>query len=146
MKKSFLLSTMLLLLTLVIYNPVQAQEGVKIGFRASPLISWATIADSSKKVPAGLETGAALGFSFDFVMTYGFSESLSLRTGVNIAAKSVKSSTDISALNTKVNFTTSVTAIEVPIGLKFRSPEIGDGMYIVGHFGLNPELNVQNKV
>ena len=47
-----------------------------------------------------------------------------------------------SVINQRVNF----TAIEVPLGLKFRSPEIGDGMFIVGHFGVNPEINVQNKV
>ena len=123
-----------------------AQEGVKIGFRASPLVGWAKVSnDSTKTKPAGLTTKAGVGFSFDFVFTYGFTDAVGLKTGINIATKTVKSEYDLGAfgnIDQNVNF----TAVEIPIGLKFRSPEIGDGMYIVGHFGVNPEINVQNKV
>lgn len=132
---------------LLIAGVIFAQEGAKIGFRASPLIGWATIVDdSSKTKPEGLETNAALGFSFDFVFTYGFSDNVMLRTGLNIASKNAKSTTNLSAFNTNLTQRVNFTAIEVPIGFKFRSPEIGDSMYIVGHFGANPEINVQNKV
>lgn len=147
MKRISFAAAVLLLLSLFVYKPVQAQEGVKIGFRASPLIGWANISDrDTKSKPDGLETSAALGFSFDFVFTYGFSESVGLRTGVNIAAKSFKSQTVIAAFDTDLTQSIGVTAVEIPLGLKFRSPEIGSGMYIVGHFGVNPELNVQNKI
>lgn len=153
MKRSFYLSAILLLLTLTFYNPVQAQEGIKIGFRASPLVGWASIVDDSTKTkPEGLTTKAGLGFSFDFVLTYGFTETVALRTGINIATKSVGTessfSSDIAGIRTSVMGTgkTSFTAVEVPIGLKFRSPEIGTGIYIIGHFGMNAEFNLQNKV
>lgn len=146
MKRTFFATAILVLLTLVAFKPVHAQEGAKVGFRASPSIGWATVADSSKKVPPGMTTSAGLGFSFDFVFTYGFTESVGFKTGVNIATKSFKSNVAFSALNTDIDQKVNVTAIEIPIGLKFRSPEIGDGMFIVGHFGVNPELNIQNKV
>lgn len=153
MKKTLLLSTLLLLISLAAVKPAMAQEGIKIGFRASPLIGWASVVDDSTKTkPDGLTTKAGLGFSFDFVLTYGFTESVSFRTGINIATKGVKSEQNsvvqLLGTTTTTNLTnnTSFTAVEIPIGLKFRSPEIGTGIYIVGHFGVNAELNLQNKV
>jgi hypothetical protein len=144
---------MLLLAVTGFFGTAQAQEGIKVGFRATPLIGWSTtVDDSTKTKPQGLETKAGIGFAFDFVLTYGFSENFMIKTGVTIATKSTGSdfnfSSDFAGVQTsvvsesKVNF----TAVEIPVGFKFRSPEIGDGMYIIGHFGLNPELNVQNKV
>ncbi|MEM1000446.1 MAG: outer membrane beta-barrel protein [Bacteroidota bacterium] len=152
MKRISFVAASLLLLSLFIYKPVQAQEGVKIGFRASPLIGWASVVDDSTKTkPDGLTTKAGLGFSFDFVFTYGFSDNIAFRTGVNIATKAVsnESVVDLSLFGGSANQTlvakTNFTSVEVPIGLKFRSPEIGTGIYIVGHFGLNAEFNVQNR-
>lgn len=148
MKRTFFLLTMLLLATTGFYGTAQAQEGIKVGFRASPLIGWSTTVDDSTKIkPEGLETKAALGFGFDFVLTYGFSDNFAFKTGVTIATKGTKAETNISNSLLSINgtYSTNFTAVEVPIGFKFRSPEIGDGMYVIGHFGLNPEFNVQNK-
>jgi hypothetical protein len=129
-----------------------AQEGVKVGFRATPMVSWATIVDdSTKTVPLGFDTGARLGFSFDFVFTYGFSDNFSFWSGVNIAKKGLTQNFNQSTTLLGITSTltgeikNSFTAVEVPIGFKFRSPEIGDGFYIVGFFGATNELNVQNK-
>lgn len=139
--------TLATLAFLLIAGAIFAQEGAKVGFRASPLVGWATIVDdSTKQKPTGLETKPGLGFSFDFVFTYGFTDGVMLATGVNIATKSARSVVEIPTLSTTAENKVNFTAIEIPIGLKFRSPEIGDGMYIVGLFGLNPEINVQNKV
>lgn len=131
-------------------NKMMAQEGAKVGFRASPLISWGNITDKvSKAKPAGLTTGAALGFAFDFAFTYGFSDNIGIKTGVTLATRGIKSSyalpvpiLGISSLDSKL----SITSVIVPIGLKFRSPEIGDGMFIYGVFGMDAEINVQNKI
>jgi hypothetical protein len=145
MKRTIFLFALTLIALSGFVGRVHAQEGAKVGFRASPLIGWAnTVVDSTKTKPTGLANKAGLGFAFDFVFTYGFSESFAFKTGVTIATKTIKSEIDFlaSVAEQKVSF----TAIEVPVGFKFRSPEIGDGMYIVGHFGLNPEINVQNKV
>ena len=68
MKKLILLTASLLFITLAGFKPAMAQEGVKIGFRASPLIGWASVVDDSTKTkPEGLTTKAGIGFSFDFV-------------------------------------------------------------------------------
>lgn len=131
-------------------NTAMAQEGAKIGFRASPLISWGNITDKvTKAKPDSLETGAALGFAFDFVFTYGFSDNIGIKTGITLATKGIKSAqtlgTPISGTST-LNSKLGITSVVVPIGFKFRSPEIGDGMYIFGVFGMDAEINVQNKI
>jgi len=145
MKRTFFLFAVMFL-AVVGFNPeAKAQEGIKVGFRASPIVSWGTtVYDSTKSKPAGYSDKAGVGFGFDFVLTYGISESFAFKTGVTIASKTVKSEQSVLGLtaNNRINF----TAVEVPLGFKFRSPEIGDGIYIIGHFGLNPEINVQNKL
>jgi len=144
MKRTIVFTFMLLLLSLAAVKPAMAQEGIKVGFRASPLIGWASIVDDSTKTkPTGLTTKAGIGFSFDFVVTYGFSETVAIRSGINIATKSARSEFDV--LGVQSSTKTSLTALEIPLGLKFRSPEIGNGMYIIGHFGVNPEINLQNR-
>jgi Outer membrane protein beta-barrel domain len=148
MKKRF----SLLLLTFMLGATVFAQEGARVGFRATPLISFANIVDSTKTKPAGLNTNAKLGFSFDFIFTYGFSESIGLMTGINISSRGFKYDQSVSVTlpfigttTTSIDVKTSFTAVDIPLGLKFRSPEIGDGIYVVGNFGVHNEINVQNK-
>lgn len=145
MKKSFILSFFLFLML----GSLMAQEGIKVGFRASPLVSWAAITnDSTKLVPAGLATNARIGFSFDFVITAGFTENFAFKTGINIVTKGVGSTQAVDVLGTSysLNSRMNLTSLEIPLGFKFRSPEIGDGIFIIGHFGVNPELNFNNKV
>lgn len=138
---------MFLLICFAGMNTAMAQEGAKVGFRLSPLIGFQSIVDdSSKQKPTGLDTKAGVGFAFDFVFTYGFSDKIGLKTGINISKKNVGATSDISLLNTTIDQKISLTAVELPIGLKFRSPEIGSGLYIIGYFGVTPELNFANKV
>ncbi|MFN8398029.1 MAG: outer membrane beta-barrel protein [Bacteroidia bacterium] len=147
MKRTVFICTLLALVGFVGMNKAMAQEGAKVGFRLSPMVGFQSIvADSTKQKPTGLDTKAGVGFAFDFVFTYGFSDKIALKTGINISKKSVGSFYDFSALGTTVDQKVSLTAVEVPIGLKFRSPEIGSGLYIIGYFGVTPELNFANKV
>lgn len=147
MKRTVIICTLFLLVGLVGVNKVMAQEGAKVGFRLSPMVGWAgVVTDSTKQKPAGLQSKAGVGFAFDFVFTYGFSEKIALKTGINISKKSVGSFYDLGILGTTVDQKVSLTAVEVPIGLKFRSPEIGSGLYIIGYFGVTPEVNFANKV
>lgn len=138
---------------LLIAGAIFAQEGAKAGFRLTPLVSWATITnDSTKLKPTGLESKAAMGFSFDFAFHYGFSDNVGLQTGINISTRGFKTETsqDYSGIGGSASEVLSskskFTAVEIPVGLKFRSPEIGDGLYVIGNFGVTAELNVANKV
>jgi hypothetical protein len=145
MKRTVLLSTfLLLLLGFTSFNKLHAQEGAKVGFRLSPLVAFQSVVDdSTKQKPVLLQNKAALGFAFDFVFTYGFSDKIALKTGINISKKNVGS--EVAVLGTTTTVKTGLTAVEIPIGLKFRSPEIGSGLYIIGFFGVTPEFNFANK-
>jgi Outer membrane protein beta-barrel domain len=149
MKRTVFLSVLFLIVGLTGMHRVMAQEGAKVGFSIRPMVSWAsTVDDSTKQKPIGLENNAGVGFAFDFIFTYGFSEKIAFKSGINIANRNVGSSFSSSLLgvNTSIESKTSLTSIEVPLGLKFRSPEIGSGLYIVGLFGVTPEINFSNKI
>jgi hypothetical protein len=146
MKRTVFLSMLFLVLGLAGMNKAMAQEGAKVGFRLSPIVNWqSVVTDSTKQKPLGLDTKAGVGFAFDFVFTYGFSDKIALKTGINISKRNVGTFYDLGALGS-VEQQVGLTAVEIPIGLKFRSPEIGNGLYIIGFFGLTPELNFANKV
>jgi hypothetical protein len=150
MKRTVFICTLFLLVGFVGMNKVMAQEGAKVGFRASPLISWGNITDKvTKAKPVGLETRAALGFAFDFAFTYGFSENIGIKTGVTLATRGINTTYTLDSTISGVNSLESklgITSVIVPLGLKFRSPEIGDGIFIYGVFGMDAEINVQNKI
>ncbi len=149
MKRTVFLSALLLILGLTGINKVMAQEGAKVGFSLRPTVSWASVvADSTKQKPVGLQNKAGAGVAFDFIFTYGFSEKIAFKTGINISSRKVGSysSTTILGTTSTIDQKTSLTSVEVPVGLKFRSPEIGSGLYIVGMFGVTPEINFSNKV
>jgi Outer membrane protein beta-barrel domain len=148
MKRTVFLSALFLIVGLAGMNRVMAQEGAKVGFSIRPMVSWAsTVDDSTKQKPLGLENKAGVGFAFDFIFTYGFSDKIAFKSGINIASRKVGTFSSISVLgvNNTVDSKTSITSVEVPLGLKFRSPEIGSGLYIVGMFGVTPEINFSNK-
>ena len=149
MKRTVFLSALLLIIGLTGMNKVMAQEGAKVGFSLRPIVSWSTVVDdSTKQKPAFLETKAGAGVAFDFIFTYGFSDKIAFKTGINISSRSVGNLTQFNVLgiNTSSESKVSLTAVEIPIGLKFRSPEIGSGLYIIGMFGVTPEINFANKV
>lgn len=142
-----LLST---LVAMLIVSGIYAQEGVKFGFRISPGINLASVVnDSSKQKIDGLTTKAKVGASYGLMLNFGFSETASLHTGLHILHRGYKSETAVtdpaSGNTTTFNNNQSVMAVEIPVGLRLRSPEIGTGIYVTGFFGGNVELNVQNK-
>lgn len=138
-----------LFLLLAGYGFAQFEKPVEFGFQASPLVAFPTITDSSKKDIAGLDTKARMGFSFGLVTNIRIADPVAFSTGLHIAtrgfgtAQTITNPLDSTAsltLNSKRNF----TSVMIPIGLRFRSPELGSsGMHIMGKFGGDAELNVQ---
>jgi Outer membrane protein beta-barrel domain len=145
MKRTVFLSALFLILGITGMNKVMAQEGAKVGFSIRPMVSWAsTVTDSTKQKPIGIENKSGVGFAFDFIFTYGFSDKIAFKSGINISSRKVGFASTVTGVD--LTSKTSLTSIEVPLGLKFRSPEIGSGLYIVGLFGVTPEINFSNKV
>ena len=146
MKK--ILSFSALFLLLASYGFSQFEKSVEFGFQASPLVSFAQVVnDSSKQEIDGLTTKASMGFSFGLVTDFRIADPVALHTGLNIVAKGFSSEVDYSAigLGTGVN-KQRVTSLEIPLALKFRSPELGSsGMHVTGVFGGAAEINLQNS-
>ena len=124
----------------------QFEKSVEFGFQASPLIGFANITDSSKSDVEGLDTKARLGFSFGLVTNFRLADPVALSTGLHIVTRGFGYNENLSALNTNLDVTNNFTSINIPILLRFRSPELGSsGMHIMGKFGGAAELNVQTK-
>jgi hypothetical protein len=103
----------------------------------------------TKMISPGLETNARMGFSFGLITNFKLADPVALSTGLNIVTRGFgtdyslnDSITGLVSANSKVNF----TSVEIPLSLRFRSPELGSsGMHIMGRFGGAAELNVQTK-
>lgn len=122
---------------------LHAQEGVKIGFRFSPIVSFSNISDNDGNSIDGLDGNARLGFSYGLMFNYGFTENYAFHTGVHIVNKRFKRTQTVD--NTEAIQEIRVTAVELPIGLKLRSKEISDGFTIHGLFGIAVEINTAYK-
>jgi hypothetical protein len=135
-------------LLLVAASSLQAQEGFKIGFRVSPALGHASVVnDSTKQVPEGLSTkpNASMGAGVDWEFDWGF---VSVTSGVSFQritfaipqGDQQRIITDSTRMPIKSEVKKS--AVVIPLGLKFRSPEIGTGVYLWGNIGTQANINL----
>lgn len=137
--KNFSLSILFLFIT----SFAVAQEGLKIGIRFSPIISFASITDEDNNDIPGLETGSTLGLSYGIILNYGFTENYSFHTGLHIVNKGFdRSSTGDSIPSIQ---DVRITTVEIPIALKARSNEVSNGIYISGKFGGSIDIGTGYK-
>ncbi|MEZ4684729.1 MAG: hypothetical protein R3B47_01240 [Bacteroidia bacterium] len=130
---------------------VQAQEGVKIGFRVSPMIPRAVVNDSSKQPIKGLTTKPAASFGAGIIMNMGFSQQVSLTTGISFQQLRYASTYQVPGGSTAGAGDTTwleagdaprVTSVVIPLGLKLRSPEIGTGIHLWANIGAQANIPV----
>ncbi len=119
---------------------LMAQEGFKIGLRFSPNIAWATIIESDDKDRVDLGQKSSVGYGYGLMINYGFTENYAINTGAHIVNRSFES---VDTLNNAV--ATRYTAVEIPLGFKLRSNEIGSGVHVRGLFGITLDLNTGYK-
>jgi len=130
--------TFALLAILLIPGLSTAQEGVKIGLRLSPIIGMANMTDSNKEDIPNLDSKIRLGWSYGLLVDYYFKEHYAFHTGVHIVNKGYRATFSNPSLKERVR----VTAVEIPLALKLRSSEIGDGVRLKGTFGLSMDAYV----
>jgi len=130
-------------------NSLQAQEGVKVGFRVSPLVGVAVVNDSSKQVPEGLTTKAEVGFDVGLILNVGLSQSASLTTGISYQQVKFSFSQPIptnrnitDSTKAEIKGLSTETAVVIPFGLKLRSPEIGTGIHLWANVGAQANINM----
>ncbi|GAB4419809.1 MAG: hypothetical protein OHK0039_32610 [Bacteroidia bacterium] len=139
----------LFIVALCIATGMQAQEGLKIGLRLSPIVSSASITnENGNDVPA--ELSSKLGITYGLMMDYGFTDKIGLHTGIHIVNKGFKRSETITLLDSggvieNATQNVSMTTVEIPLALKGRSPEVTDGLYINGLFGLSVDISAGYK-
>lgn len=117
---------------------LKAQEGLKIGLRFSPLVAFTSITDETGNNIAGNTVSSKIGFSYGLAATYGFTDNYGIYSGVHIVRKGFKR-TDV---RDSVSFTQDVaaTTVEIPLALRGRSNEIGNGIYLSGLFGVSLDV------
>lgn len=125
------------LLTLCMVSLSYAQEGFKLGLRFSPAITWFTVTDSSGNVQDGYKS--KMGFSTGLLFNYGFTENYAIHSGLRIMMQGTQSEVGIISSNV------SLTTVQIPIGFKMRSNEIGSGIFIKGLIGATADVHTAYK-
>lgn len=130
-------------------HALQAQEGLKIGFRVSPIAGVASVNDSTKQIPEGLTTKPQAGFDVGMMLNVGLSQSASLVTGVSyqqakfsFSRPTARGASVLDSSKQEIKGLTTNSAVVVPLSLKLRSPEIGTGVYLWGSVGAQANINL----
>lgn len=135
---------LLLLSLLLIFSYAQAQEGLQIGLRFSPIVSFANITDSTgATVPDDLST--RLGLSYGLSVNYGFQDNVGLHTGLHIVNKGYRRvstiQVDSAVTINDARENVRITTVEIPLALRGRTNDIGGGFHIVGTFGATIDIS-----
>ena len=136
-------------MALLSLKPVQGQQNIKFGVFADPLISWYS-SDTRSTSNAGSRAGFNFGFTLNkyFAKNYSFSLGLGL---MNSGGNLKYADTVLIAFNnstSKVNpgqaVNYRVQYIDVPLGLKFETNQIGYVIFFVD-LGFDPKVRISAK-
>lgn len=119
-----------------------AQSKLDVGIRLSPIISSASYFNTAGTKIDGYR--ARLGFIPGLMANYNFTNNFSLHSGVSLKMHGYGYGGD----STVSTFKTSISSIEIPVGFRLRTPEIGGstGIHIRAILGANADINVGGKV
>ncbi len=140
-------SLSLLFLCFCLTGAVHGQSKLNLGLRLSPILSNASISDSSGNEVMD-DVSSKLGLTFGLIADYNFTENYALHTGVHIVRKGFRregpvmindSSTVVGSQNI------SITSVEIPLALKLRTPEIGTGWFANGLFGVSADIRTGSR-
>jgi hypothetical protein len=134
----------LLLSVIACVCTLQAQQGLKIRVRVGPTFTSTNVLDATTKTVLDINQAGVGGYTFGIVANQGFAENYAFHTGLHIVRKgfSYDLATRDSANTTIISRENRITALEIPIGLKLRTNEIGSGIHVMGRFGTTLDLNL----
>lgn len=115
------------------------EEGVRLGLALNPTVNFGRLSDNNDKV---VDRSSGVGLRFGLLVDNFFTENYAFHTGVHLLIKSF-GDRDEDFFNSFAR--TSITTIEIPVALKLRSNEIGDGFHATGQLGATLDLNVAAK-
>ena len=101
-------------------------EQFKFGIKLTPAISWLDISHNDAQAD-----GAALKFCLGVSADYEINSVLSVVSGVNcnILGGYAFDSVSLNSTNTKNNYQLTYSQIEIPLGLKLKTPEVNKMSY-----------------
>ena len=121
----------------------QIGETLEVGFRLSPIFSYASVTDDNGSGITGLSTNGAIGIAYGPILNYKQTENYGLQTGVIVARKTFERSQDVNG--TAASQKVTITSVEVPLTMRGKSNEIGQGYYISGVFGISMDIRAAYK-
>ena len=121
----------------------QIGETLEVGFRLSPIFSYASITDDNGSGISGLSTNGAVGIAYGPIINYKQTDNYGLQSGVIIARKTFERSQNVNG--TAATQKVTITSVEVPITLRGKSNEVGQGYYISGVFGISVDVRAAYK-
>lgn len=120
-----------------------AQEGFSLGLRLSPVFSFGSVVDEEGN-DINETTSSSAGISYGINVKYGLTDNYGILSGVHIVRKGFSRTgtvtTDTSGTGTNASQDLNVTTVEIPLALRGRSKEIGNGFYITGLFGISADI------
>ncbi|MEL6675398.1 MAG: outer membrane beta-barrel protein [Bacteroidota bacterium] len=134
---------LILLLSMLGTNALKAQEGLKIGLRFSPIVSFPLITDENGNNIPGDVVSNKLGLSYGLMVNYGIRDNYGLYSGIHIVRKGFERTLTLDSLSATQDVT--ITSIDIPIALKGRSNEVGNGLFIYGIFGASLDVRFGYK-
>jgi len=152
-KKSFINNLVkflvFLLLTIVPFNMVQAQQKIVFGVHADPVISWfSTDINEVKNV------GARPGFNFGLTYNKYFASNYSFSTGISLLNAGGRLVSNDTTVMDFTNFKSTVLPgnpvvykikyLAFPIGLKLQTNQIGY-LTFFSDLGLDPKIVISRK-
>jgi hypothetical protein len=111
-------------------------QKLHFGLKASPSVTWLKVEADNVNIES---EGVRIGFTYGLITEFSISKNYSFATGIDISYKGGSYSIpDLVAVTQKLQF------VEVPIGFKLKTNEIGYIKYY-GLFGALPGVNVRAR-
>lgn len=128
---------------------VNAQNGIRVGLTASPLVSWMSSQDN---ILDGAGTG--FGFTYGLLFDFAFGDNYAISTGLdvlhtNTSLTYLDSATKFNTFGDEIYFAATqvdyhLQYIEIPLAFKLKTNEIGYITYF-GQFGLDAAINIRSR-
>ena len=152
-KSTNILSSFFLLTLILLSSSSLAQQGVKVGFRVSPIAgaqsyeSLDSLSDKPIKTPTQVQKGS---IDLGIILSVGLTEKAALTTGLSYqrigfsTSQPIPASANVVPDSTKkeISGLTTKASVTVPIGLKLRSPALGSsGLHVWTNMGGQVNFN-----
>ena len=137
-------------------SPGSGSNGWRFGIFLAPNVSWMkpTANKSNDKLYLVNSQGNKMGYSWGLMVDRPFAENYGIATGFHITSTGGKILAEentavvqpaVANRVTIADFDYRLQYIEVPLALKLRSDEVGNGLHVFGQMGLSLGINISKK-